>query len=76
MRTGYAIKDTHQHGWLQTRTRVEKVDCPVTVWTVEEENAMVFRNLKDAKAMLKVIRKHHRRPDRVHILDPRWKVIA
>ena len=76
MRTGYAIRDNHQRGWLLTRTRVEGVNCPVTVWGEEEEQAMQFRRLKDAKAMLKVIRRDHRRPDRVRILDPRWRVIA
>lgn len=76
MRTGYAILDRHQHGWLQTRTRVENVDCPVTVWTMEEDDAMEFRRLKDARAMLRVIRRHHSRPERVHIMDPRWRVIV
>lgn len=76
MRTGYAIRDSHQHGWLLTRTRVEGVDCPVTVWGEEEGQAMQFRRLKDAKAMLKVIRRDHMRPERVRILDPRWRVIA
>ena len=76
MRTGYAIRDTHQRGWLVTRTRVDGVSCPVTVWGEDEEQVMQFNRLKDARAMLKVIRKDHRRPDRVNILDPRWKVIA
>ena len=76
MRTGYAILDRHQHGWLLTRTRVENVDGPVTVWASDEENAMEFHRLKDAKTMLKAIRKHHRRPERVHIIDPKWRVIV
>ena len=76
MRTGYAIRDNHQHGWLLTRTQVEGVVCPVTVWVAEEEHALQFRRLKDARAMLKVIRRDHRRPERVRILDPRWRVIA
>ena len=76
MRTGYAILDRHQHGWLQTRTRVENVECPVTVWVPDEENAMEFHRLKDARAMLRVIRLHHSRPERVNILDPRQRVIV
>ena len=76
MRTGYAIVDKHQHGWLQTRFLVEGLDCPITVWADEEEYAMEFRQLKDAKAMRKVIRRDHRQPDRVHIVDPRGRVIA
>ena len=76
MRTGYAIRDRHQHGWLQTRVQVEGFDCPVTVWADEEKYAMEFRRLKDAKAMLKVIRRDHRQPERVNIIDPRGRVIA
>lgn len=76
MRKGYAIRDRHQHGWLQTRTKVEGLNCPVTVWAEDEEQAMTFRKLKDARAMLKVIRKDHRKPERVHIIDPRWRVIV
>ena len=76
MREGYAIRDKHDHGWLLTRTKVESLDCPITVWCEDEEQAMQFRNLKDAKAMLKVIRKDHRRPERVNILDPRWRVVV
>lgn len=76
MRTGYAIRDKHQHGWLRTRMQVEGVQCPVTVWTQEEANAMTFRKLGDAKRMLKVIRREHRRPDKVHIMDPRWRVVV
>ena len=76
MRTGYAIRDKHHHSWLQTRLKVEGVNCPVTVWTDKEAQAMVFRRLKDAKALLKVVRKDHRRPDKVHILDPKWRVIV
>ena len=76
MRTGYAIRDKHQHGWLRTRTRVEGVSCPVTVWSDRESHAMQFRNLKDARAMLKAVRRECRRPDRVYILDPRWRVVV
>ena len=76
MRKGYAIRDRHQHGWLQTRTKVDGFNCPVTVWAEDEEQAMTFRKLKDARAMLKVIRKDHRKPERVHIIDPRWRVIV
>lgn len=76
MRQGYAIRDKHQHGWLQTRTRVEGCDCPVTIWTEDDTQAMQFRKLKDARTMLRVIRQDHRRPEKVHILDPKWRVIV
>ena len=76
MRTGYAIRDWHQHGWLQTRTRVEGVDCPITVYVEEEEHAMVFHRLKDAKAMLKAVRRDHRRPNMVCIVNARGRVVA
>ena len=68
--------DRHRHAWLQTRVRVEGAEHPVTVYVQEEEDAMQFRKLNDAKAMLKVIRKEHRRPERVNILDPRLRVIV
>ena len=76
MRHGYAIWDHHEHGWLQTRTQVEGFKCPVTIWGNEEEQAMQFHSLKDAKAMLRAVRKDHRKPEMVNILDPRWRVIV
>jgi len=76
MRTGYAIRDGQRDAWLQTRVRVEGTEHPVTVYVQDEEDAMQFHRLKDAKAMLKVVRKDHRRPERVRILDPRWRVIV
>ena len=76
MRTGDAIRDRHERSWLQSRIRVDGVSCPVTVWAESEENALEFHRLKDARAMLKVIRMEHRRPDRVNILDPRWRVVV
>lgn len=76
MRTGYAIRDRHEHGWLLNRTKLEGVSVPVTVWAENEEDAMVFHRLKDARTMLRVIRKDVRRPERVNILDPRWRVVV
>ena len=76
MRTGYAIRDRHDHGWLKTRTRVEGVPCAVTIFTLDEDEAMQFSSLKDARRMLKVVRAEHRRPDKVHVVDPRWRVIV
>ena len=73
MRTGYAIRDKHRHSWLQNRVRVENVEVPVTVWVEKDDEAMIFRRLADAKTMLRVIRSEHRRPDMVHIIDPRWR---
>lgn len=76
MRTGYAIRDNHQRGWLQARVSAQDGACPVTVWAQDEENALEFHRLKDAKAMLRAIRRDHRRPDRVNIIDRRWRVIV
>lgn len=76
MRTGYAIRDYHRHGWLMTRAQVEGADCPVTVWGQEEEEALTFRKLGDARQMLKVIRRDHRKPERVHIVDPRYRRVV
>ena len=55
---------------------MEGVSCPVTVWVGDETEAMEFRRLKDAKAMLRVIRRDHRRPEMVHIVDPRRRVVG
>lgn len=76
MRKGYAIRDFHQRGWLQTRSKVEGFNCPVTIWAEEEDLAMQFSKLDEARAMLKAVRKDHQRPERVRILDPRWRVIV
>ena len=76
MRTGYAIHDRHEHGWLHTRTKLEGVSVPVTIYVEDEEHAMTFRRLKDARAMLKVIRRDHRRPDKVHILNVKGRVVS
>ena len=76
MRTGYAIRDRHGHAWLKTRTRVEGVACPVTVWVQDEEDAMTFRRLKDARRMLKAARSGSRRPEMITILTPNWKAVS
>ena len=76
MRTGFAIRDRYQHGWLQTRVQLEGVSCPVTVWVGDETDAMEFRRLKDAKAMLRVLRKESRRPDLLHIINPQRRVVV
>ena len=76
MRAGYAIRDRRGHAWLKTRQRVEGVEVPVTVWVQDEEDAMVFRRLPDAKRMLKVVRSTSRHPERIHILDPHWKEVC
>ena len=76
MRTGYAIRMRYNahNGWLQTRTRVDGVSVPVTIWG-DEEGAMEFRHLKDAKAMLKAIRQDLRRPDKVNIIDMSGRIV-
>ena len=76
MRTGYAIRDRHGHAWLKNRQRVAGVDCPVTVWVQDDEDALIFRRLKDAKRMLKVVRADSRRPDKIIILNPNWKAVG
>ena len=77
MRTGYAIRMRYNadKGWLHTRTRVDDASAPVTIWG-DEEGAMIFRRLKDAKAMLKVIRRDLRRPDKVNIIDRNERVVV
>ena len=76
MRTGYAIRDRRGHAWLKTRQRVEGVEVPVTVWVQDEEDAMIFHRLPDARHMLKVVRSTSRHPERIRILDPRWKEVV
>lgn len=77
MRTGYAIRMRYNadNGWLHTRTRVDGVSVPVTIWG-DEDGAMIFRKLKDAKAMLKAIRLDLRRPDKVNIIDMSGRVVV
>ena len=77
MRTGYAIRMRYNadNGWLHTRTRVEGVSVPVTIWG-DEEGAMEFRHLKNAKTMLKAIRRDLRRPDKVNIIDTTGRVVV
>lgn len=55
---------------------MEGADCPVTVWGQEEEEALTFRKLGDARQMLKVIRRDHRKPERVYIVDPRYRMVV
>ena len=76
MRKGYAIRDKHNHCWLKTRAAIDGIPVPVTVWVQDEADAMEFKRLKDARRMLKVIRAQHRRPYKIQIMDPRWRVIA
>lgn len=77
MRAGYAIRSCGKNGgWLNARRRVDGVPCPVTIYVINDEDAMVFRSLKDARNMLKALRKESRTPERLHILDARWRVIV
>ena len=77
MRTGYAIRMRYNqdNGWLHTRTRVEGVSVPVTVWGAED-GAMEFRSLKDARVMLTAIRREQRRPYKVNIIDTTGRVVV
>ena len=76
MRTGYAIRMRYNpgNGYLHTRVRVDGVSVPVSVWG-DDEGAMEFHSLKDARAMLKVIRREQRRPEKVNIIDNRGRII-
>ncbi|MBQ3424417.1 MAG: hypothetical protein IJH38_04375 [Clostridia bacterium] len=76
MRTGYAIRDTKGHAWLKTRERVEGVDVPVTVWVQDEDEALIFHRLPDAKRMARVVRASSRHPDKIHVLTPAWKAVG
>lgn len=74
MRRGYAIRNRPARMWLQTRVRNDK--GTLTRWTVEEDEAMVFRRLDDAKRMLRLLQSEVKRPERLQVLDPRWRVIV
>ena len=76
MRTGYAIRDRANRQWLQTRTLLPDVPCPMTVWVQDEADAMTFRHLGDARKMLRVVRESTRMPEAIHILTPTWKVVS
>lgn len=76
MRTGYAIKDKSEHSWLKSREYVPGVQCPVSVWVQEEDEALTFRDLKLAKRLLKLVRQSQRHPERIVVLNPNGKVVA
>lgn len=74
MRTGYAIRDKRKRAWLATRTRDD--GGTLTVWVQDEEQALIFKRLPDAKRMLKVVRADSRMPGAIQILDPRWREVG
>ena len=74
MRTGYAIRHRKNRAWLATRVRDD--GGTLTVWVQDEEQAMIFRKLPDAKRMLKTVRADSRKPDAIIILDPRWREVG
>ena len=48
----------------------------LTVWVQSDEDAMIFRNLPDAKRMLKAVQADSRCPDAIKIIDPRWREVV
>jgi hypothetical protein len=76
MRTGYAIRHRQNRAWLATRTLEDGKGGSLTVWVQDEEQAMIFRKLGEAKQMLKVIRQDSRTPEAIMILDPRWREVG
>ena len=74
MRTGYAIRHKQNRAWLATRIRDD--GGTLTVWVKDEEQAMIFRKLPEAKRMLKTVQADSRKPDAIIILDPRWREVG
>lgn len=74
MRTGYAIRHRQSRAWLATRIRDD--GGTLTVWVQDEEQAMIFRKLPEAKRMLKTVRADSRKPDAIIILDPHWREVS
>lgn len=74
MRTGYAIRHRKNRAWLATRIKDD--GGTLTVWVRDEEGAMIFKKLPDAKRMLKVVRADSRTPEAIVILDPRWREVG
>jgi hypothetical protein len=74
MRTGYAIRDKKNRAWLATRTKDDGGTS--TVWVQDEEDALIFRKLGEAKRMLKAVRGDSRTPEAIVILDPRWREVG
>lgn len=75
MRAGYAIRHKKNRAWLATRVRIDG-DTTLSVWVQDEEDALVFRKLGEAKRMLKVVRQDSRTPEAIVILDPRWREVG
>ena len=76
MRTGYAIRHRKNRVWLASRTREDGESGSLTVWVHDEEQALIFRKLPDAKRMLKVVRADSRTPEAIQIMDPRWREVG
>ena len=76
MRTGYAIRDKRKRAWLATRTLEDGMGGSLTVWVQNDEDAMIFRKLPDAKRMLKAVRADSRWPETIKIIDPRWREVG
>ena len=76
MRTGYAIRDKRKRAWLATRTLEDGKGGSLTVRVQNDEDAMIFRKLPDAKRMLKAVRGDSRWPEEIKILDPRWREVG
>lgn len=74
MRTGYAIRHRKNRVWLAMRVKAD--GGTLTGWVRDEEGAMIFRKLTDAKRMLKVVRADSRTPEAIQILDPRWREVG
>lgn len=60
--------------WLKTRVRDD--EGTLTLWTAEEDEAMMFRKASEARRMLRLLQGEVKRPERLQVLDPRWRVIV
>ena len=74
MRTGYAIRHRKNRAWLATRVKDD--GGTLTLWVQDEEQALIFKRLPEAKRMLKVVRADSRTPEAIQIMDPRWREVG
>lgn len=75
MRTGLAIRDIRDHCWLKSRSLVWGEPAPVSVWVQDEDAALTTRDKTLARRLRDAVRRESRHPDKIIILDPRWKEV-
>ena len=72
----YAIKDRSKHGCFASRHRLVSSPEPVTVYVKRPDDAMQFKDLKEARRFQRLLQAESANPHRIQIIGRNWEVVG